>query len=172
MKPGTIEERLAALRNAFDAAFAAPIDAGRAATVDLLAIRFGERAFAVPVAELAGVHARRRIVPLPGSHPLCLGLAGVRGRLVGAYDLAGLLGAPPPQAAPWLLVSRRDPELGLAAPEAERYVRVELSAIVQRETEDDDACVGAVVHEGVARTVVSVDRLVAEITRTTAPRSR
>lgn len=163
MKPVSIDERIAALREAFDATFAAPVETTRARTIDLLAIRFGAHGFAVPVAELSGVQTRRAVVALPAAPPLCLGLVGVRGRLVAAYDLAAMLRAPRPEKTPWLLVSRLDPELAFASAEAERYVRVDASAIVPRDVAPTDPCVGALSYEGVGLTVLSVDRLVAKV---------
>lgn len=85
--------RIAEVRRAFDASFAAP-----EASYDedehrnVLAVRAGDGSFAVRLEALAGVEACRKIVHLPGALPGMLGVAGIRGRLLAVYHLGALLG--------------------------------------------------------------------------------
>jgi chemotaxis signal transduction protein len=125
-----IRLRLAELRRSFDASFAAPARSHDEERRSALAIRAGEGRFAVRVEDLAGVEACRQIVKLPGSLPGLLGVAGIRGRLLAAYDLGALLGQPSrglgPSRAPvgWLLVCGAEPGIGLLIDEIEAFVRV------------------------------------------------
>jgi hypothetical protein len=52
-----IGERAAALRHAFDRSFAEPLRLGTEVVEDLLAIRIGTTAYAVRLAEVAGLFA-------------------------------------------------------------------------------------------------------------------
>jgi purine-binding chemotaxis protein CheW len=82
------------LRRAFDANFAAP-PARRIEDIEqLLALRIGGTAYALPVLDIAGYSAARPIVAIPSPIPELLGLAGVRGTLLPVYSLEALLGRP------------------------------------------------------------------------------
>jgi purine-binding chemotaxis protein CheW len=97
-------DRAASLRAAFDRGFAEPAAvAGRAE--GFLAIRAGEHSRAVRLAEVAAIHADRRIVPLPSPSPSLLGLAGFRGAILPVYDLCALLGTSSPAPPRWLIVA-------------------------------------------------------------------
>jgi chemotaxis signal transduction protein len=149
-----------ALAEAFDSSFAAPVVADRPASADFLVLRLGGKWFAVPVAELSAVQKRRTISALPDAPRHCLGVAGVRGRPAAVYDLAAVLGVPPaPERMHWLLLSRRDPELAFAAPEAERYVRAPADAVVPAAL-PEGPYVAALVDAERSIPVLSVDQLV------------
>ena len=129
-RPLTAEERLAALRESFDASFAAPPPMRSSARRGMLAIRAGTGHFAVPIAELGGVEAARKIVPLPGAASGLLGLAGVRRHLVAVYWLAELLGCPSGQAEPrWFLLVGQKGDVALAIEELEAYLQVDDSLL-------------------------------------------
>lgn len=99
------EGRAASLRQAFDAGFAAPRPVDPTPTEDFLAIRVGAEACALRLAEVAGLHADKKITRLPGAAAALLGIAGFRGTILPVYSLAGLLGRPPEQAPRWLAVA-------------------------------------------------------------------
>jgi len=118
------------LRRSFDESFALPLDSRSTSLEDLLVVRVGGDRFALRVAELAGLHRRRRIVRLPGSRADLLGLAGIRGRLVPVFSLAVLLGyAADRDDNSWLILCNRDQELALSFGEFTGHVRVEPSQI-------------------------------------------
>ena len=80
------------LRRAFDASFAVPAR-GRVADVErLLRLHFGADGYALRLADIGGLSAARKIVPIDSAIPEVLGLAGIRGNLVPVYSLSMLLG--------------------------------------------------------------------------------
>lgn len=130
------EEQLAALRRSFDESFALPSAVQGGARRNMLAIRAGRGHLAIPVAQLAGVEAARKIVPVPGMPPGLLGIAGVRRRLVAVYGLAEVLGDAQGQAVPrWFLLVGRNADIALAIEELESYLQVEDSLLQPAEEE-------------------------------------
>ncbi|MBX3215122.1 MAG: chemotaxis protein CheW [Labilithrix sp.] len=81
-----------ALAEAFDHSFALPAgvraDDGRPA----LAVRLGGDPYVLLLGGLSSVARRKVVVPLPGGAHAQLGLAGIRGALVGVFSLPALLG--------------------------------------------------------------------------------
>ena len=124
-----LAQRLAELRNAFDATFAAPLLEREEGRQIAITIRAGDTPFAVRLSDIAGVEACRRVVLLPDGMPGLLGLAGIRGQLVAVYDLAALLvgGGAASRAgrdpARWMLLCAASREIGLAIDRIEGYVR-------------------------------------------------
>jgi purine-binding chemotaxis protein CheW len=117
--------QLAALREAFDQAFAAPPPEAATAEDFLIALRLAETPFALRVAELAGFHPLPWCAPLPAAEPALLGLAGLRGRLVPIYDLSALLGlGAMPREGGWVALVGQDEPLGFAFAEFEGPRRV------------------------------------------------
>lgn len=122
--------RLAEVRRAFDATFAAPARSFEKERRSVLAIRAGEGRFAIRVEDLSGVEACRKIVKVPGSLPGLLGLTGLRGRLLAVYDLGAMLGQPSLDARAgsrelrWMLVCGKDSGIGLLIEEIEAFVRI------------------------------------------------
>ncbi len=153
-----LDERKQALAQAFDASFAAPILETHQTTADYLVLRLGSQWFAAPVAELSGVHRRRKIESLPEAAGHCLGVAGLRGRPAVVYDLSALVGHPSAERSTWLLQTRLDPEIALAVPEADRYLRVPVDALVPAAAAKGP-CVGALTDRGTTITVLSIDRV-------------
>jgi chemotaxis signal transduction protein len=157
-----LERQRAQLATAFDRSFSLPFMSPLQEQRDFLVLRLGTHWYALPVEELAGVQNKKTIQFLPEAPPHCLGLAGVRGRLVAIYDLAALLGSAPSDRLSWFVQPKADPEIALLVPKAERYLRVPVASIVQQ-TEADDATLGALIDGGVAMNVLSVDRIVQDI---------
>ncbi len=113
----------ATLKREFDGAFAA-LPSSIAATEDFLAIRVAGDRYAVALAEVAGLHADRKVVPLPSRAPDLLGVAGLRGVLAPVYDLRLLLGYAGGSTPRWLLLTRAD-SVGLAFDQFEAHLRVD-----------------------------------------------
>lgn len=103
------------LRREFDGAFARAPSADAGVQQNLLAVRVGNEPFAIPVAQIDGLFADRRVVPLPTPLPELLGVASFRGRVAPVYDLAALLLGTRSRATPrWLVLVRGGAVLGLA----------------------------------------------------------
>lgn len=167
-KPEGIERRLVELREAFDASFATPAHRGDIDQQDMLAIRVGSGQFAVRVSELAGVHACRKIVPLPGEVLGLLGIVGIRGRLVAAYRLADLVGAGPPEGQMrWLLVCATDNQVGLVIESLDAYLRVPTASVHSALGEDgiSEHVREVLQYNGVDRGVLSVSSVLTSIAR-------
>lgn len=94
------------LRQAFDAAFAAPPPAAKTPTVALLLVRAGGGLLAVKRADVTGFVRGENIALTPGRSPAFLGLAGLRGGLYPVWSLARLLDRPAASAAAkWLVLT-------------------------------------------------------------------
>ncbi len=88
----TLSAKALALREVFDAGFAAPPPPLASPATALLLIRVGDELLAVKRAEMTGLARVESIAPAPGRSPSFLGLAGLRGELFPVWSLAGLLG--------------------------------------------------------------------------------
>jgi hypothetical protein len=123
--PAGFEQTLAELRRSFDQGFAAAPATEVAAVEDLLAVRVAGEHYAVRLAEIAGVAANRRIVPVPSRRSDLLGVAAIRGNLVPVYNLAVLLGHDPgPRPVAWLALCGSAEPLALGFEELESFLRV------------------------------------------------
>jgi chemotaxis signal transduction protein len=167
-----VAERLAELKHAFDASFAASIVKRDEAPRSALYIRTRGRQLAVRVDELAGVEPCRRLVRTPNRPRGLLGLTGVRGQLVATYDLAALLGAPahaegaPEAPLRWMLLCDGNPEISLAVEQIEGYVRFSDGDLRREDGENAGEHVReALKQDGILRSIVSVSALMATITR-------
>lgn len=104
--PDPSGSRAAAMRMAFDDAFAAP-----AATIadpgeNFLLIGIADDMLLLRLGEVAGLVAARRIAPVPSEDAALLGITGRRGAILPVYRLGAFLGYPPAVAAPrWLAVA-------------------------------------------------------------------
>jgi chemotaxis signal transduction protein len=163
-----LAQKLAELQRAFDASFETPALTREVDHEDMLAIQVHSGRFAVRISELAGVHAVRKIVPLPGAVLGLVGLVGVRGRLVAAYRLADLLG----QAAPegrlrWFLLCRDESQVGLAIDGIDAYLRVPKAEVhpVQGDETLGEHVSDVVRLDGVARGVLNIRSILAAIGR-------
>ncbi|WP_437819992.1 chemotaxis protein CheW [Sorangium sp. So ce1078] len=176
MNRALLAERLAALRDAFDASFAEPARTRAEEPARALAIRAGDRRLLVRIDELAAVEPCRRIVPLAGGPPGLLGLVGLRGRLAAAYDLAALVGGRPRAGAGgaaagpaprWLLVCAEDPEIALAIDEIDRHATFSLADVRSAEGERDasEHVTEAVEVDGAPRGLLRVAAVAATVLR-------
>ena len=166
-------EAVLALRREFDAAFAqAPRQQGDYLE-GLLAIRLGGDPYALRVSEIGGIHADRRIMPLPTPVPELLGVAGLRGQIAPVYDLAALLGYARASAPRWLILLRcahqRAP-VALAFDTFERHFSVSLQRIVAASDERTGQPGGARAHlvdvvcaDAAARPIIQLQSLLQDI---------
>ncbi|GIJ45122.1 hypothetical protein Val02_20080 [Virgisporangium aliadipatigenens] len=131
----TMHERLADLRTAFDRSFALPPVEIEDGYVDLLDLRVGGDAYAVRLSEVSALVVDRPPTRLPGAVPELLGVVGVRGSVVPAFDLAALLGGKRSTEPPrWLLVAAGTPALGLAVERLDGHLRVRHDGPAQKST--------------------------------------
>lgn len=147
-----------ALRRSFDLGFAgAPVAHGRS-EVDLLSIRAGSDPYVLRLAEVAGLHVGRTVVPVPSSVPELLGVASIRGGLVPVYRLTSLLrGEPRPEAPRWFVVSGGSDVVALAFDGFEGYRRVAAAAIHGLGPADSHAA--SAMAEGVSEAVQIEDEV-------------
>lgn len=99
-------ETVLALRREFDLGFAQAPRMETESFEKLLALRIGGDPYAIRVSEISGLHADRRIMPLPTPVPELLGVAGFRGEIAPVYDLAALLGYAGVSSPRWLILLR------------------------------------------------------------------
>ena len=118
------------LRRAFDASFAQPAR-GRVADVErLLLLQLGGDGYAFRLAEIGGLTAARKIVPIASTIPEVLGLAGVRGNLVPVYSLSALLGYGTETEPPRWFVGCRDAEpIAFGFATLDGYAELAMSAV-------------------------------------------
>jgi chemotaxis signal transduction protein len=113
------------MKEEFDRAFSLPVQADPPLTVDLLAIRLRGDGFALRTREISGLTLIRKIIPLPGAPGELLGLTGVRGTLIPAWDLASLLGyGGQAGGARWLVLGQGDAPWALAFDGFDGFFRV------------------------------------------------
>jgi chemotaxis signal transduction protein len=115
--------RATELREAFDRGFAEPVRPPAERTSDFLSIRIGAEACALRLAEIASLHADKKITKLPESDTALLGIAGFRGVILPVYSLPGLLGQAAEDAPRWLVVASITP-VALAFDGFEGHLRV------------------------------------------------
>ncbi|MGX6606333.1 chemotaxis protein CheW [Micromonosporaceae bacterium Da 78-11] len=154
----TVVDRIERLRGDFDRSFAEPVRRHDAEHVELLAIRAGDRAYALRLSQTSGLHPDRPVTPLPGPQPALLGLAGFAGTAVPVYDLAALLGHPGSGRPRWLVLAAGAPPLALAFHDLDGHVRVDAAAIVAEAVADGrrGSLRGMVTLPGGARPIVDV----------------
>ena len=155
---------LAALRLAFDQAFAAPPREADQRRERLLVLRVGGEPMLGRLDGVDAVERLPRVVPLPGSPPEVRGLAGLRGRLVPVYDLAALLGGLRSGQPAWLILSGTEDPLGLAADGFEGQVEVPRTELLAVPSGQERPHVSAYVRLGEGlRGVIDLRALAAEI---------
>jgi chemotaxis signal transduction protein len=151
-----VAARLDGLREEFDGSFAEPLRQHDAEHDELLAIRSGDRPYALRLAQTAGLFPDRPVTSLPGPQPALLGLAGFGGTTVPVYDLAVLLGHPVPEQPRWLVLADGVPPLALAFHGLDGHVRV-LSAAILTEGHEGMGCLrGMVPLPGGIRPIVDI----------------
>lgn len=113
----------AALREAFDRAFAEVATPREGNLEGFLVARCGTASYLLALSELAGFVAGRRIVSIPSNARHLLGVTGVRGTVTPVYDLAAVLGHPPVQGIPKWIALARGSRLGVAFEDFGGHVR-------------------------------------------------
>lgn len=128
-----LNQRAAALRQAFDCSFAAAPEVARAATEAFLAIGAGNDLYALRLAEIAGLFADKKIAPLPSESTDLLGLTSFRGALIPVYDLRTLLGysAAATSVPRWLVLVAAKTPVGVAFDSFEGYLDLPPEALAQ-----------------------------------------
>ena len=159
--------RVAELRRSFDRAFAEPPPARADDVQGFVQIRVGPHPYAVRVSEISGLHADRRVVPVPTPLPELRGITSLRAGLFPVYGLRVLLGhAATSDATRWLLTAG---EIGLAFDDFEGHARVDESSIAQAHGDGARAHVREMVRiAGALRPVLSVASVVSSIKQTAA----
>jgi purine-binding chemotaxis protein CheW len=153
-----------ALRREFDGSFALPLREAAPEALDLLAIRVGDRPFALRLSEVAGVATGRRLTAIPSARPGMLGLLGARGALVAVFDLAVLLGEPASTAQPrWVALASGGEGLAVAFHELEGQLRVEPHALIEARGDHRDLAEHALEQDGELRPVIGLLRLVSRL---------
>lgn len=145
-----LSRQVQTLRHDFDRGFAEPSRPPMPQTLDLLRIRLGNDPWAVPLAEISGLHSGKRITPVPGRTPGLLGLAGFRGALTAVYDLQTLIGLTSVSAPRWLMLAERR-MVALAFAELEGHMRVEIGAILPLGPESGTAWTRGFIEDGILR---------------------
>lgn len=152
------------LRREFDAAFALPALEPAGDGEALLAIRVGERPYALRTRELIGMAVGQRLTPVPSAHPALVGLAGIRGTIVPVFELAILLGGTRPrEGARWVAVSAGPEPLGFAFGELEGHLRLVRSDLGPNGGAEKQWASEIVLGGTVLRPVLDVMTLVASV---------
>jgi purine-binding chemotaxis protein CheW len=117
------------LRHAFDRSFAEAPRRDTGSLIDLLAVRVAGDAYALRLAEVAGLFVDRVVTPLPTTVPELVGIAGFRAALVPVYDLRALLGYPGGAPPRWMVSTVGDKAVGLLFDLFEHHLRVSEGAV-------------------------------------------
>ena len=117
------------LRRAFDESFAAPLSSQSERHEDFLAIRVGPDRYGIRLAEIGGLHADLRIVPVPSPAAQLLGVVGIRGTMAPIYDLGAFLGYPPASGPRWSVLLRGPQSVGFAFDGFDAHLKVPAAAL-------------------------------------------
>lgn len=163
----TLAGRAEQLRRAFDQGFAERDAESAEATLELLLVRVRGQGYALRLEQVAGLHADRKLVPVPSPRPELLGLVGLRGQVAPVYDLGLLLGYGAAAGARWVALVQSSAPLAVAFQEFEAHARVPRAAV----TTSGDAGAGqrfvtanVALADGV-RPVIDLSALVAAVTQ-------
>jgi chemotaxis signal transduction protein len=94
------------IHDAFDAGFAAAPPPPAPAHSDFLCIRIGGEASAIPLGDVASLHADLRVVALPSRAAELVGVAAIRAVIVPIYDLRVAFGRAATTAPRWTVLVR------------------------------------------------------------------
>lgn len=125
----TIKDRATELRLAFDRSFAeAPANASTP-TEAFLGIGAGNGQYALRLAEISGLYADKKIVPVPSESTDLLGITSFRGALVPIYDLQLMLGYAAATTPRWLVLMASKTPAGIAFERFDGYFAATRDAI-------------------------------------------
>lgn len=141
---GLVDEKLLAMRQAFDRSFAEAAAAEPPPQLDFLTIRISGDPYALRLSEISSLHADRKLVAAPSLLPELLGVSGFRSVLTPIYELGPLLGYAPEPAARWLAVARSPLPIGFAFGGFDTHLRVPLACVSASEPGANAALRGAV----------------------------
>jgi len=108
------DQELQALRREFDLGFSRAAQLQKVTMQNFLRIRLADDAFAIRVADIAGLYVDRRIMPIPTQVPTLLGVVGFRSLIAPVYDLAALLGYSRKASPRWIMLFRTVEPIALA----------------------------------------------------------
>jgi chemotaxis signal transduction protein len=153
---GAVAERIAGLRADFDHSFAQPARRHDVEHIELLAIRAGDRPYAMRLSQTSRLFPDRPVTALPGPLSALLGVAGFGGTIVPVYDLAALLGHAIPDRPRWLVLAAGTPALALAFHQLDGHVQVTTDSIIVEGPGARDCLRGMVTLPGGTRPIVDV----------------
>lgn len=142
-----LDQRIDALRAAFDEAFARPTRERDQQTEALLVVRVQGERLALRASRLRAVERDRRVVPLPQTSPPLVGVTAVRSQVVACYALGPYIGRPSANG-PWLAVTAAHPDIGVVFDQVDAWKIVPQAAL----TPVEDA------HRPFTRHVVEIDQ--------------
>lgn len=126
-RPGL--QTAAELKRHFDEAFSRPVEFNEDSTEGVLAIVAAGVRVAVRTKDIRSIHLCPKVTRVPSSAPTCAGVATVRGKPVGVYDLALLLGHSSLIASGRWILLVGDRSIGLAFDELVGFRRLSENAI-------------------------------------------
>ncbi len=143
-------KRVDALREAFDASFAAPPATIGTARNRILAFRIQGDAYAWPAGESLALVRGAAVAPLPDATPALAGLGQIGDHVAAVYRLVLLLGYPTAaEPEPWIVQCRRDPTVALRLPGFSGFLEAEPDAVKPpRQTATERAHVCAILRAG------------------------
>jgi chemotaxis signal transduction protein len=168
-----IRARAEAMRRTFDAGFAEAPAPRRRGDEGYLAIRVGERPYALRVRDLAGLYAERPIVPVPSAAPALLGVAAFRGVMAPVFDLRVALGQLAGGVPGWLVVVHAPEPVALAFDLFEAHFTPERESLEASATTPEGVAPGAsatrvVRGAGEARPIIDITALITHLAPRTA----
>jgi chemotaxis signal transduction protein len=163
----------ASLRRAFDQTFAEAPTSDVAPHENVLAIRLGGDPYVLRLNEIAGLHADRKIVAVPSRVKQFLGIVGLRGALVPAFDLGALLGYAPVSEPRWFALARGSATIGLAFETFDAQLQVAKESFSPATKSAAREHVGGAVRiEGSVRSVIDIGSVLDAVERRTSSAPR
>lgn len=158
-------DRVAELRQAFDRSFAEAPTYQVTTLQDLLDIRLGATAYALRVAEIAGLFADVKITPVPTRVAELLGIVAFRGSILPVYDLRALIGHRVGTQPRWLAIAAEN-SIGLAFDRFEGHMRVGEDAMVPQDHPESAVrhVLEVVRVDGLVRPVLSIRSVLESVT--------
>jgi purine-binding chemotaxis protein CheW len=166
-----LDKRASELRLAFDRSFAQAPAGDSVPTEAFLAIGAGGDDYALRLTDISGLHADKKVTPLPSDVSELLGLASFRGALVPVYDLRMLLGyaaGPPPR---WMVLVAPQTPIGLAFDCFDGHLRPSRDDLAHEEKiqEGRQHLAESLRTDGRVRPIVNVASIIESINKRTQP---